>query len=159
MNRTSILDGNKLFDFLISWDFLHIFMCIVVLFQEELSRVICPATFESIYFFSSWNTWRNSCTMLMKAVLWPCLCLQRYARFNQHALEKKFFSLYFYGVMQSTNFWSTFPTSKTIYSVSALRWIDNLDLNISYRRCGPFSGPTRAPVWSGCLECAPLSSR
>lgn len=67
------------------------FMCIVFLFQEELSRVICPATFESIYFFSSWNTWRNSCTMLMKAARCPCLCLQRYTRFNQHAVETNSF--------------------------------------------------------------------
>lgn len=66
------------------------FMCIVFLFQEELSRVICPATFESIYFFSSWNTWRNSCTMLMKAALYPCLWLQRYTRLNQHAVENFF---------------------------------------------------------------------
>lgn len=66
-------------------------MCIVFLLQEELSRVICPATFESIYFFSSWNTWRNSCTMLMKAALCPCLCLQRYTKFNQHAVETNSF--------------------------------------------------------------------
>lgn len=41
----------------------------------------------------------------------------------------------------------------------ALRWIDHLNLNNSCRRCGPFSGPTRAHAWSGCLECAPPSSR
>lgn len=102
----------KAMKYLIAWYtciYIFIFTCIVFLFQEELSQAICPATFESIYSFSSWNTWRNSCTMLMKAALCLCLCLQRYKK-NQHAVEK-----IFYDIMLSTNFLSIFRTSKNIY--------------------------------------------
>lgn len=144
--------------YLITWylEVFFIFTCIVFLFQEELSRVICPATFESIYFFSSWNTWRNSCTMLMKAALCPCLCPQRYTRFNQHAVEKILFTLFLWH--NAVNYFLIILSHKQEY-LRALRWIDHLNLNNSCRRCGPFSGPTKAHAWSGCLECAPPSSR
>lgn len=71
--------------------------------------------------------------------------------------RNKFFSLCFYDIMQSTTFLINLSYKQEYLRV--LRWIDHLNLIISCRRCGPFSGPTRAPAWSGFPECVPPSSR
>ena len=60
--------------------FMFIYTIFGVWFQEDQSPMIYPVISESIFFSISWNIWRSSCIMLTRAVLWLCLCLQRYVR-------------------------------------------------------------------------------